>query len=252
MQFLIDKSIDDYLAFSDERTRSFQNSPPQIFELIRDVDTLIREVWTGTLDTQTVPAFLNMNAYFSFLAAVRTAISGHVSSVFPLARAALESACYAFLLSKDETLQSVWMNRDKGDDERTACRKAFTSAVKDTAKQLRTIQEEMGDYVQGLYDASITFGAHPNPLSVFRHLEVRDDDGSDHWKVDFTCMYGEDSHEVKHALLACAEYGIVIAYLNAQGIKQHPQVAELNRRFNEVNEIKNAMADLLRHSSAGG
>lgn len=251
MQFLIDKSIDDYLAFSDERTRSFLNSPPQIFELVRNVDTLIREVWAETLDAKIVPAFLNMNAYFSYLAAVRTAISGHVSCVFPLVRAALESACYAFMLTKDETLQSVWMNRDKGDKERAACRKAFTSAVKDTAKQLRTIQVEMGDYVQELYDASITFGAHPNPLSVFRHLEVRDDDGSDHWKVDFTCMYGEDSHEVKHALLACVEYGIVIAYLNAQAITSHPHTTKLNQRFNEVNEAKNAMADMLRHSPSG-
>lgn len=147
MQFLIDKNIDDYLAFSDGGTRSFQNSPPQLFELLRDVDTLIREVWTGTLDAQTVPAFLNMNAYFSFLAAVRMAISGHVSSVFPLARATMESACYAFLLTKDEALQSIWMNRYKGDAERTACRRAFTSTVKDTAKQLRSIQAEMGDYV---------------------------------------------------------------------------------------------------------
>jgi hypothetical protein len=251
MQLVVEKSLQDYLAFCDERARSFLTSPPRTFELVKEVDSLIRDVWSGTLDAQPIPSFLNVNAYYSYLAAVRIAVSGHVSAIFPLVRAALESACYAFLVTKDARLLTVWINREKSDRERAACRRAFTSAVKETSTRLRSIQVEMADYVRDLYEASITLGAHPNPLSVFHHLEVGQDEHSDHVKVSFTAVYSETSFEVARALLACAEYGIAVAYLNFQSLDSHSHVEVLNRRFNEVNEFKNKMEDELR-SGAGG
>lgn len=250
MQLLVEKSLPDYLTFCDERARLFLISPPRMFELVKDVDSLIREVWTGTLDAQPIPSFLNLSAYYSYLAAVRVAVSGHVPAIFPLMRAALESACYAFLVTKDAALLTVWTNREKSEKDRAVCRKAFTSAVKETSTRLRSVQVEMADYVRDLYEASITFGAHPNPLSVFHHLEIGQDEGSDHVKVAFTAAYSETSFEVRHALLACAEYGIAVAYLNFQCLGSHPHVEVLNRHFNEVNEFKNRMEDELR-SAAG-
>lgn len=243
MQFLIDKSIEDYLAFSDERASALLESSPAILSLVKDVDSLIRAVWDGHFEADAIAAFLNMNAYYFFLASVRVAITGHVSATFPLVRSALESACYGFLLSKDEALRTVWTNRDRGEKEKAACRKALTSAVKDTATRLGAIQVEMASYVQDLYEASITFGGHPNPHSVFSHVHVDDHDANSLCKVGFTCMYSETSFEVQRALLACAEYGIVVAYINAHSISPDPNAPSLNARFNEVNDKKNAVAE---------
>lgn len=247
MKFEIDKTIDDYLTFSNERARAFLDSPPRMFMLTKTVDALLREVMVGELvNAAPVPSFLAMNAYYSFLAATRMAAVGHVSSIFPLVRTGLESACYGFLISDDDALMSAWINRDRSEADRSICRSALTSSIKKAAAQLTSIQMEVATYLEGLYDASITYGAHPNPQSVFRHLQPQEDDGSAFWRLNFTCMYDETSYEVQHALLTCAEYGIMIAYLNMWTVKSHVNVEVLNRRFNEVNDLKNSMAEELR------
>src|SRR5688572_19032190 len=177
MPLKMDKSVEDYLAFADERTRAFLASPTTgLFELTKEIDALIRDM-CGCVDVnRPFPLFLGMNAYYLFLASVRSAISGHVSGVFPLARAGLESACYAFLMKDDSALESIWTNRDRNDQQRTACRRAFTSAVKDAGQKLRSVQPDIGNYLQELYDAAITFGAHPNFMAVVPHLDVRSEE----------------------------------------------------------------------------
>ena len=247
----MDKSVEDYLAFADERTRAFLASPTTgLFELTKEIDALIRDM-CGCVDVnRPFPLFLGMNAYYLFLASVRSAISGHVSGVFPLARAGLESACYAFLMKDDSALESIWTNRDRNDQQRTACRRAFTSAVKDAGQKLRSVQPDIGNYLQELYDAAITFGAHPNFMAVVPHLDVREHEDGKHWVVSFTCSYGEDSFEVKRALIACIEYGIMIAYMIAQLASTAADVDEVSARFQLVNDKKNAAADALHNDPA--
>jgi hypothetical protein len=243
----MDQTIDDYLKFADERTRGFLSAPPHdLFELVRQVDALIRDVCAKSDAKSPFPTFLGMNAYYFFMVSVRTAISGHVSAVFPLVRAGLESACYAFLVTKDAALLSIWTDREMGDKERAACRRAFTSAIKDTSDRLRSIQPEVADYLRDLYDAAITFGAHPNASAVMPYLGVSDDLDGNHWRVTFTCMYGEKSREVKRALLACVEYGIMIAYLITYLTEKHTDIVEINARFNRLNDAKNSITSTLR------
>jgi hypothetical protein len=247
MLLQMDKTVEDYLAFADERTRAFLASPPtDLFDLTKEIDALIRDM-CGRMDVdRPFLLFLSMNAYYLFLASIRSAISGHVSGVFPLARSGLESACYAFLMKEDSALESIWTDRDKGDQQRTACRRAFTSAVKEAGQKLRSIDQDIGNYLQDLYDASITFGAHPNVMAVVPHLDVHEHEDGKHWVVSFTCSYGEDSFEVKRALIACIEYGIMIAYMIAQLASTTADIDEVSARFQLVSDKKNAAADALR------
>lgn len=242
----MDKSVEDYLAFAEERTRAFVASPPRtLFDLTKEVDALIRDMCGRVGVNRPFPLFLGMNAYYFFLASVRAAISGHVSGVFPLARAGLESACYAFLMKDDATLESVWIDRDKGEEQRAACRRIFTSAVKDAGRKLRSIDSGIGNYLEELYDAAITFGAHPNVRAVVPHLDVSEHEDGRHWVISFTCSYAEDSFEVKRALLACSEYGMMIAYMIAQLAGATGDADEVSARFNRVNDRKNVVAAAL-------
>jgi hypothetical protein len=246
---IVDKSLDDYLRFCDEVTRGSLATPSREFELVRDVDALIREVWAGAVGAQPIPSFVSLNAYYSFLAAVRSAISGQVSIIFPLVRAALESACYGLLVAKDEGLLRIWLDREKGPTELAACRRAFTPAVKTAANRFQAEQPQMANYIRDLYDASLAFGAHPNPLSVFHHLTVADEGAL--WRVSFAAIYDEASFEVQRALLACAEYGLVVAFLTFQSFESHEDVAALNLRFNAVNERKFKAEEELVAEAAG-
>ncbi len=251
-QLVLEKDLEAYLAFTGERERLFLAAPPEIFTLAKEVDSLIRDVLKDSGAVEAISMLLNMNAYYSFLAAVRCVVCGHVSPMFPLLRASLESACYAFLLTKDTALLQIWMDREKGEAENRLCRTTFGPAVKRTSEALRTIQPEMADQVQHLYDVSLTFGAHPNPSSVFRHIDVDANRSDGKVAISFTAVYNETSFEIKHALLACADYGLAIAYINVQSVKTQPDVKGLNHRFNAVNELKNDMEDKLRVEAEAG
>lgn len=246
MELILDKTIIDYLRFGDENTKSFLDSPPEIFKLIVKVDGLLRLILSDTKNSEVIPKFLHMNSYFSFMAAVRLAISGHVNAVFPTIRSSLESACYGFICARDPNNISIWVDRDKSSTHKTHCRKIFTPAVKNTAdiilkEEIRSGADgEMARYILGLYDESINFGAHPNPKSVFKHIKMQDDE-SDCWKLNFHCLYPEDSHEVKLALFTCAEYGLANAYIISES---QPLNAENNlaAQIQLVNDYKNKVA----------
>jgi hypothetical protein len=247
---IVDKSLDDYLRFCDEVARgSLAPPPPRELELIRDVDALIREVWVESVGAQPIPSFVSLNAYYSFLAAVRCAISGQVSVIFPLFRSALESACYGLLVAKDPGLLRVWLDREKGRAELAACRRAFTPGVKTVADRFQAEQPQMAEYIRECYEASLSFGGHPNLMSVIPHLTVSDEGAQ--WRVSFAAIYGEGSFEIQRALMACADYGLVVAFLTAHSLESHKDPAALNLRFAAVNERKLKVEKELQAETVG-
>jgi len=242
MRAVIDKSIDDYLAFADDRTRAYLAATPDTYTLLRDVDVLVRDLFaSGVLDASPIGSFLNLNAYYQLMSAVRVAISGHVSAVFPLVRAALESACYSHFIGDDQERQAAWLHRDRTPAEGRTFRRMFGPAIKQTADGLKAIDRDLANYIAALYETSITFGAHPNSYSVMRHLEPGEPDKTQ-WKVGFVCMYDETSQEVRAVLVACAEYGLAIAALAMASKAAEPSLNPWKQRWNAVNEHKNAVA----------
>lgn len=247
MKIILEKTIDDYLNLADEVTVDSRTCPHPLYVLVKEIDQLNRDVWTSTGDFEPTIFLLGLNSYFSFLSAVRVAISGHVSTVFPIIRSALESSCYGFLISRDKAKASTWLNRDSGPAERKLCRAQFTSAAKDTAAQLRTEgHDSLAEMVMEGYEAAITFGAHPNAKSVSRNLAVRPADQTGQVPLDFTSLYGADSFEVAHALLACVEYGLMISILNYYSSGSLAVEMELLSRFNSLHDRKEKEAAALR------
>lgn len=251
--------IDDYLRFSQNQIANFISDQNPISILVRKVDNFSRKIWTASPTLAPVELFLFVNAYFLLLASLRTAASGHVAAVFPSIRAALESSCYAFLISRKRELSAVWTNRDRSHDDRKACRKPFSSAATDVAKILRIEgHESTSKMVTQMYEDSITFGAHPNPISVLKHIENRPDDGNDFWKFNLTCIYDKDSFEGKHAIFSCIEYGIVLAAIGIVVHKHHKNTPTLLAEFQDLHESKERLVKTLGwkiraqgHSAAG-
>jgi hypothetical protein len=232
------------LAITAENGASMLQTPSTAFNLIIDVDQLMSAVWTGNLPSNPIPLFLGANGQMLFHVAVRTAISGHVAAIYPPLRAALESACYGFLISKDPVLFQAWADREKGEAQRKACRKAFSSAVTDAAKDLSKVEASLAQYIQNLYEESITYGAHPNVSSVLANVS-RPTDGGDHWRVNFGRIYVAGDGEIEHALLACAEYGLVVAYINVRGTPSHPEGKILTERFQQLHLQRKSLATKL-------
>ena len=172
------------------------------------------ELWADEQPIPQVPMFLSVNAFTLWTSGVRVALSGHETAVYPLFRTALESACYSLLILHRSELASIWVERHNGEGQRKACRKAFISAVSDAAKLVAASEAGSGAYIAQLYEASIDFGAHPNPRSVMNHVHRWVPKGGEE-KIGLGSIYPGDSLPVFRALTACIEYGRGIALLLA-------------------------------------
>lgn len=246
MKVIDQKDLASYLEFAQEQVAAFLSEESAVFAMAKKVDAFIRKTWDDSPPLDPTAMFLLINSYFLMLASLRTAATGHVTAVFPVVRAALESSCYAVHINRHPTLAEVWAKRENGAEAKKKCRKAFNAAVADVTKQLR--QEghaSVADMVAEAYEAAITYGAHPNSLSLFKHMAERPDDSSDFWKFDLTCMYDHCSFEGEHAVFSCIEYGLVIAALAIVIHPPHDKTNQLVAEFQQLHDDKEKLITAL-------
>ena len=164
-------SLHTYLKTADATSESVLGLHPIVLELIERCDDLMAPLVSAGHETLgPVSHPLALNAYFLFLASVRTALSGHPAAVHSTLRSALEYACYAFLIVEKEGLAEIWLNRNAGEEGHKAYRKVFNQAVSEAAKAVTKYDPEVESRITALYDAAIDFGGHPNPRSLQAHI----------------------------------------------------------------------------------
>lgn len=218
-------TLSDYLAATLENAQDHQRVAPELMPLVVHMDEVFQgEILGCDFDVHPTTGLLAMHAYTMLLSSVREALSGHVVSTFPIVRAALESACYAYLIAQDPAMGEVWLNRHQSNAALNKCRKTFTA--KRAAEALERSHPGMAEWVLALYEASIDFGAHPNQKSVVGHLADGGTVDGGYQMFELTGVYGCDSWEVNRALMACVETGQVVAFMLAACPKEHPLLNE--------------------------
>lgn len=173
-------------------------------------------IFVGEMSQPPEALFLAANSHSLLLAAGRISVTGHASAMFPVLRAALESASYCFLMVKNPSLSEVWRERHSSPVHKSACRKAFNGAIKAVAEQSRWTAEAK-DYLNRLYEAMIDNGAHPNPNSIFNSTDI--EDGDDHWHVHLNSLYEADAPMTRWAVFVCAETTLLVASVLAECLK---------------------------------
>jgi hypothetical protein len=231
-----DLALSDYFDAADETTRELlAEEGPWMSALTMAHDVLARSLWAGEPNIRPAPAALSFNAFTVWLAALRTAFSGHEAAVYPLLRTALESACYAFLMIEDSDLDAVWLSRHEGKKQRAACRRAFTPAAALTAKALGARNETYGELTTEAYERVIDFGAHPNPQSVLTHLSFVDAaDGYEQMRL--TTLYGASAFQTRRCILACLDFAIAIALVLAHALAAPGE--EISAKLQALNDAK--------------
>lgn len=238
-------TLSDYLAATLESAQEHQKIAPELMPLVVQMDEVFQsEILGCDFDVDPATGVLAMHAYTMLLSSVREALSGHVVSTFPIVRAALESACYAYLIAKDPDKGVVWLDRHQSDAALKKCRNTFTA--KRAAEELERSHPGMAEWVMALYEASIDFGAHPNQKSVVGHLTDGGTVDDEFQMFELTGVYGHDSWEVNRALLACVETGQAVAFMLAACADHHPLLNErievlqgwIDRKNKVVEEIK--------------
>lgn len=178
------------------------------------------------------PRTLAINAHAQWLCATRTAFSGQSPPVFAILRQSLESAVYAFMMSNDHSLESVWINRTKSEKSKRRCRDSFS--FRNGVRALNKAEEGIGDYVLHHYDWLIEFGAHPNLRSVINHVDFAQRE--DAVELTVTYVHHPQSLEVKRSLVACMECGIAIVIVAAMALPDDPVSKDIESNMDALNE----------------
>ncbi len=246
MKFLLEYSLHDYVSLGDDTTRKLLESGSPLVAAIKEYYKFFQsELWTAD-DMKMSPhqAFLSVHSFMTWTAAVRMALSGHAAATFPLFRTALEAACYAYLIKDNEDLEKIWSDRNASPEAQKNSRRAFTSAVKDAARKIdaSTSTPKFQKWVMDAYEAAIDHGAHPNPKSIFRHLNPPKDVG-DYYAVNLTGIYDSGEAETQRMLVACLDYGLVIACVLAHGLTEVP--AGLSTNLDRLNQLKEKLSSEL-------
>lgn len=239
-------SLSDYLSATLKVATEHSDKHPQLMFMVEQMDEIFqKEIFGQEYEANATVGLLVMNAYVTLLSAVRQALSGHVVSTFPIARAALESACYA-LLARDEIKADIWSDRHLSEASLKACRRTFTAQK--AADELKAISPPMAEYVMAHYEAAIDFGAHPNRKSVIDHLEDSGPAREGLHGFELTGVYGSNSWQVNHALLACVEVGQAIAFLTVAAAKNHSLI---NDRIGVMQDWMDAKRQVIEELSGG-
>lgn len=231
--------LDVFLKLADETTAEVLASDGPLVPALRAYHLFFVDELLATAGIEKTPsvALLAMNGHFYWLAAVRVALSGQMTGVFPLLRTGLEAFCYSALIKRDPELEPAWRDRDDNDAARSACRRAFTGAVKDIAKQIESETEGGGTWILEHYEAAIEWGGHPNPKVVFQHTTMQDLDDEIH--VQVIALHGAGSPAARAAMVACLDLGLAMASVAvwAFGLEE-----SLGHRLHEMEALKESAA----------
>lgn len=210
-----------YISATEKCFNEHVAEPAELMPLVVETDDFLRrEFFENHNQKSTLPSILAANSYALWMNSVRQVLSGHVAAVHPVSRSAIESACFALIMTNDPTTEPIWLKRHESKTAREKCRKTYTFA--ESKRLLRSKSTELAGYVEHIYDAAIDFGAHPNVRSIAPHLESRGQTSSGLFQIDFTVVYSRNNWEINRHLLSCVETAHALVFILSCIESDHP------------------------------
>ena len=244
MELLPGGDIWAYLETADEVSREVKQLRGPEMDLLGQTENFWHtKVLGGTITVDPITSMPLVQSYFLWMAGVRVALSGHAIAAFPILRSSTEAACYSFRMSRHPALRDVWRNRDKSAADNKRCRDAFTGCIKDTAKDIKQDEPVISRLLTELYDASITFGAHPNAHFMFHHLRFSEETEEDDI-LKFDCINAAESSNTTLTICAAVEHGLMASFISMLACGPRPQDGESHTIYQFLQQQKDALYPL--------
>jgi hypothetical protein len=167
------------------------------------------------------------DAHCSFLAAVRSALSGQIPVAFMALRGSIESGLYGFIMTRDKSTEWAWIGRKS---DRGLCRRTFSASRGLTL--LKEIDPDLALFLHESYEAAIDNGAHPNFPGISGQLMFDEYDAAN--KISHIYLHPHDAIPVVTALRACVETGMAVASLFRYVMPKHPPALKADRTARQV------------------
>jgi hypothetical protein len=204
-----DEGLAKYLQDSSEILADATSGDSRDLQLLNEAAERLNAAVADANSEPDIPGqLLAAHGFMMFLAAARTALSGHAQAVYPLLRTALESVCYYSRTVEDKSLGAVWLARHDDATSKKAARAAFNGAVSETAKSIAKVLPNAGKHLTDTYDSLIDFGAHPNLVGVFKGISL--EERPEGIAVKMTSLFGHSHALARESMLACTELAVTM------------------------------------------
>lgn len=239
-----DDSFRAYLTAGTENLDEILEAGSPFLTMMDDLDSFLNQYVSGPsvqIDNPIIH-LMRTNARFLLMTGFRIGLTGHVAAIFPVLRTALETGCYALLMSKSDSLPEIWLSRNSSPEGLRACKNAFNKPIKDAQKLVDEHDPILGAWMYELYESTIDFGAHPNAKTVTLHTRISDEEGMT--RLDNIGLYGLDNYGYECGLLACVELGLATALVLSM---THDKVTrDAVQALQALNDRKNELEDMIR------
>lgn len=230
-----------YIETGDAITKSILDSESSLYKGIETYyDFFRQELIKAEAFTSPLATLVFMNACLIFASSVRMALTGHAAATAPLFRTALEAACYGYLMNHSQDAERIWSNRHQSKEAEKKCRDYFSKAISKVAETVANTDKDarFKEWLTEGYQATIDWGAHPNPRSIFSYLDFHDRD-DDYVQLNLTGLHGPDSPQMHRHLIGCMDYGLLIAVIIAKSVKKPTE--ELSEKLHALNALKESL-----------
>jgi len=184
--------LSSFLASAQSNERIAALSWPDIYALLVKTNAAFalsnEAVENDSSEVLLIPRWLLVRVRSSFLAACRLTMSGQFVEAFPVLRAAIEQAWYAFHIAEDPQSTAraeIWLKRGHSEKDTNKAKEEFS--VGRVRRTHEAADAETATQLYWLYKQMIEFGAHPNQLGTF--AAMTETNGDSHVQYDIGILH---------------------------------------------------------------
>lgn len=167
-----------YRQLSAVNERFIKNRKNLVLALIKSVDKFAGTAKLAEIELEPrewLEVYFFLRCYASFSGAARLAMSAQVPEAFMLLRGCIENALYAWHVSTDSNLKTIWLARHKDKKARDLVSSSF--AIGPIQRSLTAKDQNVGRAVSTAYNETIDEGAHPNVKTFLDSAAQRNNEG---------------------------------------------------------------------------
>jgi hypothetical protein len=229
---MTDYSLQNFLDLVNANQNANRVNFPAWYESIARIDDCFVRVGKNLINPKPVmTGNLLLRCQFAFKTAAGMALAGQVVEAFVMQRSVLEYAGYCLSIFEKPDLETVFLARHTGEEEKKKQRAAFQIGFVKAA--IQRFDAKLANIFDENYQRSIDFGGHPNPHASFSAAVLDERDSETGMMV---LAISNDPKIIAFALKAVAQVG-----LTALCILQHVFKAkfELLGIRQEIEALKN-------------
>ena len=228
-----DDSLSEYMGFAISNAHTTFANKKLEYERLACIDQNFLSIRNNLTNSKDESARIFMiRAHSGYRVACQLVMSGQIAESFPVMRVCIEYSLYALHIRKQPHTLNIWINRDKDDASKEAMVREFT--IKNVRSTLEAEDLKLSTIVHTLYERSIGFGGHPNPLAVGSSIISTEADEERKYEVKY--LHDDDSRALDHGIKTTAQIGLASLCIFRNIFPEHFEILGINSAITKLRQ----------------